>query len=110
MARIITKELAIKIRDKLHAVLIPERSSAHDVYGIYYGGQIIATFGIRRGSEKDKGHDHIPRNINVSTGFAKQIGLCNKYLEDYLEYLRQVGLLPELPGSPAVTQLPESTE
>jgi hypothetical protein len=80
MARIITKELAIKIRDKLHAVLIPQRSSAHDVYGIYYEGQIIATFGIRRGSEKDKGHDHIPRDINVSTGFAKQIGICNKYL------------------------------
>jgi hypothetical protein len=110
MARIITKELAIKIRDKLGAVFIPGKSSAHDVYGIYYEGQVIATFGIRRGSEKDLGHDHIPRNINVSTGFAKQIGLCNKYLEDYLEYLRQAGLLPEAPESPTPTQLPESTK
>ena len=110
MARIITKELAIKIRDKLGAIKMPERSSAHDVYGIYYNNQVIGLIGIRRGSEKDKGHDHIPRNINVSTGFAKQIGLCNKYLKDYLEYLRQAGLLPQLPESATPAQLPESTE
>lgn len=107
MARIITKELAIKIRDKLGAIKMPERSSAHDVYGIYYNNQVVGLIGIRRGSEKDKGHDHIPRAINVSPGFAKQIGICNKYLDDYLH---QVGLLPELPESPTVAQLPESTE
>ena len=94
MARIITKEHALKIRDKLGARIMPERGSAHDVYGIYYNEQLVASFGIRRGSEKGQGHDHIPHAINVSPNFAKQIALCGKYLEDYLERLRQSGYLP----------------
>jgi hypothetical protein len=94
MARIITKELALKIRDKLHGRLIPTKSSAHDVYGIYHNERLIAQFGIRRGSSKDLGHDHVPKELNVSTGFAKQIGLCKKYLDDYLANLRERGFLP----------------
>jgi hypothetical protein len=96
MARIITRELAEKIRDKLCTVNMTKPNSVHDVWGISHNDKIVGIVSIRRGSEKDKGHDYIPKAINVSTGFAKQIGICNKNLDDYL---RQVRLIPPLPES-----------
>lgn len=99
MARIITRELAEKIRDKLCDVNMTRPNSVHDVWGISYGNKIVGRVSIRRGSEKDKGHDHIPREINVSTGFAKQIGICTKDLADYLNCLRNKGLISE-PAEP----------
>jgi hypothetical protein len=100
MARIITKELAVKIRDKLDGRPITTRNSVHDVYGIYHNEQLVAQFGIRRGSSKDAGHDHVQKELNVSTGFTKQLAICTKSREDYL---RERNLLPPLPPAP---QLP----
>ena len=51
--------------------------------------------GIRRGSSKDAGHDHIPRDLNVNPNLAKQIGVCTKDRGDYIQRLRELGLLPE---------------
>jgi hypothetical protein len=95
MARIITKELALKIRDKLCNENMTKPKAPHEVWGIRHGGKVIGLVSIRRGSEKDKGHDHIPREINVSPHFAKEIGICNKNLGDYLECLAAKGLLPD---------------
>jgi hypothetical protein len=91
---VITKELAIKIRDKLGARALTTKNDVHDVYGVFHDNQLVASFGIRRGSMKDAGHDHVQRELNVTTGFAKQIGTCHRYLEDYL---RLRGLLPSEP-------------
>lgn len=90
MARIITKELALKISEKLKARPIGTRRGPHENYGVFYNEKLIAMFGIRRGSSKDLGHDHIQKNLNVSTGFAKQLGICTKSRDDYL---REQGLL-----------------
>jgi hypothetical protein len=100
MARIITKELAIKIRDKLEGRAITTKNAAHDVYGIYHNDQLIAQFGIRRGSSKDAGHDHVQKELNVSTGFAKQLAICTRSRDDFL---RGRNLLPQLPPT---TQVP----
>lgn len=72
MARIITKELAEKIAIKLGAKRTP--AGAHDIAAVYHDGVLIAKFGIRRGSEKDKGHDHIPEESFVGPSFAKLLG------------------------------------
>jgi len=103
MARIITKELAIKIRDKLEGRPITTKNAVHDVYGVYHNGQLIAQFGIRRGSSKDSGHDHVQKELNVSTGFAKQLGVCTKQRDDYL---RERNLLPQLPATSEVDGRP----
>jgi hypothetical protein len=107
VARIITKELAIKICTKLCARDITPPNAAHDRYGVFHNGVLVASFGIRRGSSKDMGHDFIPKEINVRTSFAKQLAICTKSREDYL---REIKLLPALPESPAVSQLPESSK
>jgi hypothetical protein len=101
MRRIITKELAVKIRAKLCGNETPKTTGGHDVYAVRYDGQVVGQVSVRRGSEKDKGHDHIPHALNISPNFAKEIGICNKDLHDYLNCLRDKNLLPKVsPESP----------
>jgi hypothetical protein len=89
----ITKELAQKIAEKLDAVVIPS-GGAHKVMGVYYNDLLIASFGIRHGSNKDAGHDHVQKELKVSTGFAKALARCTKYRDDWLEELRDKNLIP----------------
>src|SRR5947209_5680915 len=98
MARIITKELALKIVSKLGAKLIPCKSKAHDLYAVEYQGRIIATISVRRGSEKDKGHDHIPRDLHISPNQAKRLGQCSWKADDFFKELKEKGLIEEEDG------------
>ena len=98
MGRIITKELAIKIAQKLGAVMT--KKGAHKIAAIYHDGILVASFGIRHGSEKDKGHDHIPGEIFVGPGFAKLLGQCPKSRQDWVRELQDKGIIPEDPPAP----------
>ncbi len=93
MARVITKELAEKIAKKLDAQKEDE-SGPHTLWAIYHEGLAVALFGIRRGSAKDLGHDHIPAQIHVGPGFAKLLGQCPKSREDWLAKLREKRIIP----------------
>ena len=74
MARIITKELALKIAKKLKATVVEEK--AHAYAEIFHGEILIARFGIRRGSEKDKGHDHVQKDLHVNGHQARLLAAC----------------------------------
>ena len=93
MARIITKELAIRIADKLGAKKKSKRNRPHDLYIFYYKGKIIATFGIRRGSEKDKGHDFIPGKIHLSPSEAKTFGQCGFDMQWFIKKMIEKGII-----------------
>ena len=81
----ITKELAIKIVKKLEAADITDPGDEHDEYAVYgTTGKLVRTFGIRRSSRKNQGHDHIPKELGVGPNFAKQLGACTKYKPEYL--------------------------
>jgi hypothetical protein len=80
----ITKELAIKIVGKLQAVNESESGDEHDTYVVYHEQRIVSSFGIRRSSRKNKGHDHIPKELGVGPSFAKLLGQCPKSKTDYL--------------------------
>jgi hypothetical protein len=84
----ITKELALKIVKKLDAVNVSDPGDEHDTYFVYHNGRMVASFGIRRSSQKNKGHDHIPKELQVGPNFAKQLAQCTKSKADYL---RQIG-------------------
>ena len=86
----ITKELAAKIVRKLGAVEESDPGDAHDNYVVYHDGREVASFGIRRSSQKNKGHDHIPKELRVGTNFAKQLGQCPKSKEDYLRSIGEI--------------------
>ena len=91
MSRIITKELGLRIVKKLEGQLLAAKSKAHDIYGVYENAQLIARISIRRGSEKDKGHDHIQRDLNVPTSFAKGLAQCPKSRGEWIGYMRENG-------------------
>lgn len=101
MARIITKELAIEIARKLKAQLLTSKKGrAHDDYVVYFQGQLVARFGIRHGSEKDKGHDHISAAIHLGPHDAKLFGQCKKDYEFWVEKMREKGFIPGEPDQP----------
>jgi hypothetical protein len=91
--RQITKELALKIVKKLKAENESDPSDEHDLYTVYDGTNVlVASFGVRRSSQKDKGHDHIPRELQVGPNFAKGLANCPKSRNDYL---RKIGASPD---------------
>jgi hypothetical protein len=92
MGREITQDQADKIRLKLCGAEKPKTTGGHDVYSIRHEGQVVGKISIRR-SSKEVGHDYIPREINVPMRFAKEIGVCHKNLDDYIECLRGKGLI-----------------
>jgi hypothetical protein len=98
MARIITKELALRIAEKLGARQTSKKNRAHDDYVVYFNGQIVARFGIRRGSEKDKGHDHVPGAIHLGPRDAKLFGQCDITYDAWVETMRVKGIIPREPN------------
>ncbi len=87
----ITKELALKIVKKLRALNESRPGDAHDTYAVYRDEVRISSFGIRRSSKKDSGHDHISGDLRVGPNFAKQLGQCPKSREDYLHEIDELG-------------------
>ncbi|MSU78142.1 MAG: hypothetical protein EXS16_08605 [Gemmataceae bacterium] len=94
MARIITKELALQIAKKLHAIVQSKKNRPHDLYSVYVDGLLVAQFGIRRGSEKDKGHDHIPSQIFLSPHEAKKLGICTMSYDDWITRMKEKERIP----------------
>lgn len=93
MARQITKEMALKIVKKLKAKNISRKSSAHDEYGLEHDGRIVVVLGIRRGSEKDKGHDHLLNDLFLNAHHAKNLANCPLSREEYLRILQERGVV-----------------
>jgi len=89
---IITKELALEIVKKLKAKVV-KRAKAHDIALIEHEGRIIAQFGIRRGSKKDLGHDHIPEQIFLRPKQAKELGQCPLSGEDWIRIITEKGMV-----------------
>ncbi len=93
MARQITKQMAKKIVSKLKATLADGHSTAHDMMVVTHDGKMIASFGIRRGSNKEAGHDHIPADLKVSMGFTKKLAQCPKSRNDWIREMKNHGYL-----------------
>lgn len=91
MARIVTKEHAVKIAKKLEARSRSEK--AHDYAEIFHQGRLVAWFGIRRGSEKDKGHDHVQKDLYVNGYQARLLAACPLTRSQWLEIMRGKGKL-----------------
>jgi len=96
MATIITKELALKIAEKLQADRHPKKNRPHDLYVIYHEGSRVAQFGVRRSSKKDEGHDHISAQIFLSPNKAKLLGQCPMSRGDWVAEMIAKGVVPRL--------------
>jgi len=87
----ITKELALKIAKKLNAQ-IKKTTKAHDIAEIFHQGKLVATFGIRRGSNKNLGHDHIPHQIFLGARDTRLLGQCPMSREQWLKIIIDKGM------------------
>jgi hypothetical protein len=68
---------------------------AHDIAVVYHQGVQIANFGIRRGSNREAGHDHIPQQIFVSSRQARLLGQCPMSRDEWIKVLRDKGIIEE---------------
>jgi len=90
---IITKELALRIVKKLKAEIRTRPNRPHDLACVFEGGILIAAFGIRHGSNKNLGHDHIPDDLHVHPWEAKLLGQCPLSRDEWLTILTKKGLV-----------------
>jgi hypothetical protein len=86
---IITKELALKIAEKLEAEIV--RKGPHDIALVRHAGRLVAQFGIRHGSRKDAGHDFIPGAIYVRPHEALLLGQCPMSRQQWIERMIEKG-------------------
>jgi hypothetical protein len=99
----ITKEYAENIAHKLLAKDESKPRSEHDEMVVYHEGRFVARFGIRRGSKRNSGHDHVQKNLNVSTRFAKELATCTK---SRMEYFEKIGIVRSESQQPEETAKP----
>ena len=90
---VITKELALEIAKKLKATILERKKKPHDIAQVYHKGQLVASFGIRRGSRKNLGHDFIPAQIHVGPHHARLLGQCPMSREEWINQLAEKGLI-----------------
>ena len=95
--RIITKEHALKIVKKLEAQVSSRGNKPHDIALVFHRGQLIASFGLRRGSEKDLGHDHISKDLHLGPHKARLLAQCPLTREQWIEIMKSKGLISEEP-------------
>jgi len=86
------KSHAKRIAKKLKAV-IDKRGKAHDLALIYHDEQLVAWFGIRRGSRKSLGHGHTPADLHVSLKEALDLARCPMSREDWVHRMTDLGLI-----------------
>src|SRR5262249_3071681 len=92
----LTKEHAKKIAAKLGAQ-IDTSGKANDIAAVYHDGKVIAFFGIRRGSKKDAGHDHIPGSLYFSPNKCLGLANCPVSKADWLERMKELGKISAQP-------------
>ena len=88
----LNKTDALKIAKKLGAE-ITKNTKAHDIAEVFHGGLLIAKFGIRRGSRKDIGHGHIPKELYMTPRNCAELARCTIQRDEWIEMLRDQGLL-----------------
>lgn len=91
------EKIAKKLKARLH------QGSAHEIAVIEYKGQYVAEFGIRRGSRRDQGHGHIPRDIYLNLHDALALAQCSMSYEKWVQRMKDRGVIEEDPDQEATS-------
>ena len=99
VANVITRQHADKIARKLGATEETGSKKSggaqeHVSFVVSHEGVEIAWFGVRRGSNKDQPHGHIPKDLNLSPNQCRKLADSTIDREEYIDNERQKGLLP----------------
>jgi hypothetical protein len=93
----LTKDHALLIAKKLKADVRPK--SAHDLAVISHEGKRIAQFGIRRGSNKNQGHNHIPNGVHLTPHDTLLLAECSISADEWIDMMKQKGLIQDSTGT-----------
>ena len=88
----LNRQHAEKIAEKLGAE-IRRKKRAHDLAIVSIDGKRIVQFGIRRGSNKDLGHDHLPHNLHLNAHNTLRLAQCDISREEWVEMMSRKGLI-----------------
>jgi hypothetical protein len=80
------------IARKLGAKIYTGRGK-HSRAVVVHEGKEIAVFGIRRGSQRNLGHDHVPKEIHFSPRRSRLLADCSLEREDWIRELGQKGII-----------------
>ena len=86
------QKIAKKLKARIHA------GSAHDIAVIEYEGKHVADFGIRRGSRRDQGHGHVPRDIHLNLRDSLSLAECTLSYEQWIQRMTEKGLIEADPN------------
>jgi hypothetical protein len=90
----LTKDHALSIAKKLKAQKqTAKKNRPHDLYLVQHNGAIVGYIGIRRGSKKGSGHDHIPKDLNTSPHDCLLLAQCPMSLDEWIQQMIQKGLI-----------------
>ena len=90
---IITKQLAEAIAQKLEAKIRVRKKKAHDMADVYHEGRFVTTFGIRRGSRRNLGHDHVPNQIHLGPHDTRLLGQRPISRDEWVNRMTEKGLI-----------------
>lgn len=96
MAKQITREIAQKVVRKLKAKKAASagKGKAHTHYDVFGAdGEIILSFSVRHGSQKNLGHDHLMGDLYTNAHNVKRLANCTYSRKKYLEYLKELGTI-----------------
>jgi hypothetical protein len=89
------KQDALKIKKKLKAKIEKtKKGRPHDLAVVYHNNSIIASFGIRRGSNKSLPHDHIPADLHLSPNECTRLAECPFSRDDWIKRMKSLKLIP----------------
>jgi hypothetical protein len=83
-----TKDDAENVAAKLKA-RYEEGRRPHTLAIIYYKGVRVTQFGIRRGSQKDQGHGHLPKALFLSASQTRKLADCTLSYEGWIELMKR---------------------
>jgi hypothetical protein len=62
---------------------------------VFYRGELIVQFGIRRGSSKDIGHGHLPEDLSLTPHQVLELARCPLSYDEWVSLMREKGLIAE---------------
>jgi len=89
----LTKDHALLIAKKLDAEI--RTKSAHDIAVIKHKGKRIAQFGIRRGSNRNQSHNHIPNSVHLSPRDTMLLAQCTISADEWIDIMKRKGFIEE---------------
>ena len=106
----ITKDHAKNIERKVNdprkhlRTTLDTSGKAHDMVCVYYKGERVLEFGIRRGSNRNQGHGHLKNQLHLNERNVIRFAECSFTNEDWLAVLRDLNLIDDDVGDDADPQ------